>query len=152
MIISFGQSVHERVEIEVLPYEREQNPEYWDEHWLAVDVRVRVGGFRAKLPATFVLNELSDVLTELRPLCGACKGSAEFKALDSQLKLHLACHHKGCIELHGEVHDPAEHGNRLHFLIHFDQSQLPRTIQELQKVLSECRKHETRKHRKVRPE
>lgn len=152
MIISFGQSVHERVEMDLVRYEREKDAEFWDENWMVVDVRVRVGGFRAKVSATFVINELADFVGELRPLSEAGKGTAEFKALDNQLKLQLVAHGKGRIDLRGEIHDPAEHCNHLHFVLHFDQGHLGHTLQELQKLVSDCRARETRKHRRVRPE
>lgn len=153
MIISFGQSVHERLEMDVVRYEREKDADFWDENWMVVDVRVRTGGFRAKVAATFVINEMADFLGELRPLSEAGKGTAEFKALDNQLKLRLAAHGKGQIDLHGEIHDPAEPANRLHFILHFDQQHLGHTIEELQKLVSDCRARETtRKHRRIRPE
>ncbi len=37
MIFSFGQSEHERVEIDVLSYEREPVADFYDNNWLIVE-------------------------------------------------------------------------------------------------------------------
>ena len=41
MIFSFGQSQEERIEVDVLDYERAPVGEYWDDNWLNVEIRVR---------------------------------------------------------------------------------------------------------------
>ena len=44
---------------------------------------------------------------------------------------------KGRIELVGEVADQPGIGNRLHFALHFDQSQLAASIRDLESVISQ---------------
>jgi hypothetical protein len=138
MTFSFGQSEQERIEVDVHGYERAPVGEYWDDNWLRVEIRVRVGGFRGKAAATIITSELTKFLSELRPLFKTLSGSAEFATMEGQLSLRLAGDGKGHVELHGEVADQAGVGNRLHFTLHFDQSQLGASIRELEKVISEC--------------
>jgi len=137
MTVSFGQSQHERMEIEVLRYERQPVGEYHDDNWLTVQVRVCVGGFRGAVDGAFITEEFVAFLTQLRPLHQSLSGTAEFTTLEGQLHLRLTGDGKGHIELVGEVADQPGIGNRLHFTLHFDQSQLGASIHELERVTSQ---------------
>jgi hypothetical protein len=53
------------------------------------------------------------------------------------LSLRLTGDGKGHVELRGEVSDQAGVGNRLHFTLQFDQSQLRASIHELERATSE---------------
>jgi hypothetical protein len=136
MLFSFGQSEQERVEVDVQSYERTPVGEYHDDNWLAVEVRVRAGGFRGKAAASILTWELAEFASKLRPLCKTLKGSAKFETLEEQLSLRLTGDGKGHVELKGEVADQPGIGNRLHFALEFDQSQLGASIRELEKVIS----------------
>ena len=70
---------------------------------------------------------------ELQPMLN---GEAEFATLENQLHLFLKGDGKGHIELVGEVFDQPGIGNRLHFALNFDQSQLGASLRELEKVIS----------------
>lgn len=137
MTFSFGQPKHERIEVEVLRYERSPVGEYHDDNWLTVQVRVSVGGFRGTVDAAFITEEFVAFLTQLRPLYQSLSGTAEFATLERQLHLRLTGDGKGHIELVGEVADQPGIGNRLHFTLQFDQSQLGASIHELERVTSE---------------
>lgn len=136
MIFSFGQSQHERIEIEVLRYERFPVGEDYDDNWLTVQIRVWVGGFRGTVDGAFLTEELVGFLDQLRPLHQSLLGTAEFDPLEGPLHLCLTGDGKGHIELVGEVADPPDRGNWLHFTLHFDQSQLGASIRELGGVIS----------------
>jgi hypothetical protein len=137
MIFSFGQSKHERIEIEVLRYEHSPIGNYYDDNWLTVQVRVWVAGFRGSVDAALLTEELLSFLTQLRPLYESLRGEAKFTTLEGQLLLHLTGDGKGHIEMVGEVADQPGIGNRLHFNLQFDQSQLGAGIHELERVTSE---------------
>ena len=135
LIFSFGHSERERIEVDVLGYERSPVGEYWDDNWLNVEIRVCAGGFRGKAAATIITSELEKFLSELRPLYEKLDGVAEFMTMEEQLGLRLTGDGKGHIELRGEVADQAGIGNRLHFNLRFDQSQLQKSIRELELVV-----------------
>jgi hypothetical protein len=137
MTFSFGQSQHERVEIEVLHYERRPVGEYHDDNWLTVQVRVCVGGFRGTVDGSFITEEFVAFLAQLRSLHQNLSGTAEFTTIEGQLHLHLAGDGKGHVELVGKVADQPGIGNRLHFTLHFDQSQLGISLHELERVTLE---------------
>ena len=137
MTFSFGQSEHERIEVDVLGYERSPVGEFNDDNWLRVQIRVAVGGFRGKTDAAFITVELFAFLSELRMLYENLSGKAEFATLEEQLNLLLTGDGKGPIELVGEVADIAGIGNQLKFKFQIDQSQLRASIAELQRVVTE---------------
>lgn len=137
MTLSFGQSKHERIEVEVLRYARQPVGEYHDDNWLTVQVRVSVGGFRGTVDGAFITEEFVAFLSQLRPLYESLSGTAEFATLEGLLHLRLTGDGMGHIELVGEVADQPGIGNRLHFTLHFDQSQLGASIHELERVTSE---------------
>jgi hypothetical protein len=137
MTFSFGQSQHERIEVDVLRYERQPIGEYFDDNWVTVQVRVCVGGFRGTIDGTFITDEFVAFLTQLRVLYQSLSGTAEFTTLEGQLHLRLTGDGKRHIELVGEVADQPGIGNRLRFTLHFDQSQLGASIHELERVAAE---------------
>lgn len=134
MTFSFGHTELERIEVEVRRYERAPVGEYWDDNWLTVEIRVWAGGFRGKASAAIITSELTKFLSELRPLFETLSGTAEFTTIEGQLSLRLVGDGKGHIELRGEVADQPGVGNRLHFALQFDQSQLGASIRELERV------------------
>ena len=109
--------------------------EYWDDNWLNVEIRVCAGGFRGSVDATMITSELSKFLDELRPLQETLSGSAELVTMEEQLSLQLVGDGRGHVELRGEVADAPVIGNRLHFTLKFDQSQLGASIRELEAVV-----------------
>ena len=52
MIFSFGESQHERIEVDVLRYERSPVGDYHDDNWLTAKVRIAAGGFRGAVDAS----------------------------------------------------------------------------------------------------
>jgi len=137
MKFSFGQSEHERIEIEVLRYERAAAGEYYDDNWVTSQIRVRAGGFRGQIDAAVLTGELSAFLAGLRPLHETLRGTAEFSTLEQQLHLRLIGDGKGHIELTGEIADQPGIGNRLHFTLQIDPSQLGASIHKLERVTTE---------------
>jgi hypothetical protein len=137
MIFSFGHSERERIEVDVLHYERAPVGEFYDDNWLKIEVRVQAGGFYGKCSAAIITEDLVRFASELHPLYESLAGSAELSTMEGQLNLVLVGDGKGHIELRGEVADQAGTGNRLCFTLQFDQSQLGASLRELEKVKSE---------------
>jgi hypothetical protein len=137
MIFAFGQSEHERIEVDVLGYERASVGDYYDDNWLTVQIRARVGGFRGIVNAAILTDELVAFLAQLRPLHQSLRGVAEFTTLEEQLHMRLAGDGRGQIELIADMDDQPGIGNRLHFTLNFDQSQLGVSIRDCEKVVSQ---------------
>ncbi|SPP63836.1 WapI family immunity protein [Nitrospira lenta] len=143
MKFSFGHSEQERIEVEVYGYERAPVGEYFDDNWLGIEIRVQAGGFRGKAAAAIITVDLTKFLAQLQPLYQTLNGTAVFTTMEEQLSLRLVGDGKGHIELRGEVSDQPGIGNRLHFKLQFDQSQLGVSIRELEQVALQFPERET---------
>ncbi|HZR21695.1 MAG TPA: hypothetical protein VFE51_30715 [Verrucomicrobiae bacterium] len=137
MKFSLGQSQNERIEIDVLRYERLAVGEYYDDNWLSAQIRVRAGAFSGQVEAALLASELVAFLSSLEALHATLRGSAEFSTLEEQLHLVLVGDGRGHIALTGDIADQPGIGNRLHFALQFDQSGLAASIRELEKVTSQ---------------
>lgn len=137
MTFAFGDLESERIEVEVRGYERAPTGEFGDDNWLTIGIRVWAGGFRGDTTASIQAGELTRFLRELRLLEQTLSGAAEFTTIEDQLRLRLTGDGRGHIELRGEVADRAGDGNRLDFTLQFDQSQLGKSIRELERVVLE---------------
>ncbi len=137
MIFSFGHSERERIEVDVHGCDRLTSDGNWYDDWLGIEIRVQAGGFHGEVAAQIVAGELVTFASQLRPLYETLSGSAEFSTMEGQLSLRLVGDGAGHIELSGEVADQAGVGNRLHFTLQFDQSQLGASLRELEKITSQ---------------
>lgn len=135
MIFSFGQSQHDRIEVDVLRYERAPVGDWHDDNWLTVQIRVAAGGFRGKVEASIITAELADFLAQVRSLNEMLEGSAVFTTIEEQLELTLTGDGRGHITLSGKVADQPGIGNRLFFECHFDQSQLHASVRDLAQIV-----------------
>jgi len=136
-VVSFGGTHHERLEIDVLGYERVQPVgEYYDDNWLRVNVGVAAGGFRGKFDATFQVAELIGFRDELTKLHSSLKGSAALETMEGQLVLRFQGNGLGAIDLRGEAVDRPGIGNRLAFNLALDQTQLANSLSELNDALA----------------
>ena len=135
MTFSFGQSEYERLEIDVVSYERSPVGEYYDDNWLKIMVRISAGGFRGEGEGAFLTGEIDDFLRQLRALYDSLSGTAEFNTLERQLSLKASGDGKGHVELVGELVDDWGSHNRLNFTLKFDQSQLAASIREMETVM-----------------
>jgi len=135
MNFAFGQSEHERIDVDVRSYERPVSGEYYDDNWLVVSITVSVRGFSGRARASILTHELVAFSDQLHTLYEKLKGAAEFSTLEGQLSLRLEGNGKGNITLAGEVLDKAGSDNRLSFTLDFDQTLLQQSIHELDSVL-----------------
>jgi hypothetical protein len=134
MIFSLGGAEQERIEIDVLGYERAPVVEFYDDNWLTVKIYVFAGGFRGSVAAAFLTSELEKFAAELQSLFQTLKGVAELQTLEKQLHLKLKGDGKGHVALNGELLDQAGIGNRLNFSFQFDQVALGESIREIKAI------------------
>lgn len=103
--------------------------------WLAADVEVAVGGFRACYPAAFNSSAFADFRAELEKIHQTVSGSAVFTSCEAQLEIALTCDAQGHIHLRGEATDHAGVGNTLAFRLEVDQTYVPAILRDLQATL-----------------
>jgi hypothetical protein len=134
--VSFGGERYERVAIDVSGYAYpERTGEYHDDNWLRVQVNVAAGSFRVSYDALFQVAELQGFESQLSSLYSAPEQTAHFETLERQLSLELTGNIRGAVTLRGIAEDQPGIGNRLHFSLSLDQTQVGSALQQLRDIL-----------------
>lgn len=107
-----------------------------DEGWVHVRVSVAAGAFLGTFRATFDSYAFQRLAAELSTLYSTLSGTAIFSTLERQLELVLTGNGRGQIEAKGVATDTVGTGNRLEFLLHIDQTDVPRILTDLETVLA----------------
>ena len=131
---SIGGNSRERIEIQVVGYERNPVGEYFDDNWLRVSVSVVAGAFSGKYDAAFLTEELVSFQKQLSELYRSLSGVARFSTMEEQLSLLLQGNGRGEILLKGTATDLPGTGNSLVFELTLDQTHLQKTLAELSLV------------------
>ena len=131
-----GGAGRERVEVEVLGYERATVGDYHDDNWLQTRVSVSAGAFSGTYDAAFLTDELLRFRDELQVLYRSLRGEAQFSSLEEQLSLRLSGNGRGEVLLKGLAVDVAGTGNRLEFELLLDQTHLLLALEGLNEILS----------------
>lgn len=109
-------------------------PDYWENNWLTCQVEVRADGFRADLPCYFLTEDFPRLHDQLKDVYSSSASDAEFMTLEGQLEFRVTRDERGGMELFGHLREHGN-GNRLHFLLQFDQSYLPQFLQDLESLI-----------------
>jgi hypothetical protein len=134
--VSFGGERYERVAIDVSGYAYpERTGEYDDDNWLRVQVSVAAGSFRVSYDAMFQVAELEKFESQLSSLYKSPEQTVFFEALEGQLSLELSGNRLGAVTLRGIAEDQPGIGNRLHFSLKLDQTQVGSAVQQLRDIL-----------------
>ena len=115
------------------PYDQCQD--YWDGNWVTSQITIRVGGFYGNITASLRTDEFFHFKEELSKLYAALKGQASFSSMENWLTIQVEGDGLGHFEAQCVVLDEVGVGNRLHFRLNFDQTELPQIIKNLEEVL-----------------
>ncbi|HTJ78839.1 MAG TPA: hypothetical protein VL357_07555 [Rariglobus sp.] len=132
---SIGYPEEERLEVIVAP-EAASDHGY---EWLSATAKIRSGAFSGSVEMSILYSDLVRFHDQLAPLYKNLKGKAEFRTIEGQLELDVSADRTGHIEVTGFIIDAAGIGNRLIFVLRFDQTILAHTLQELGKCISEIK-------------
>jgi len=132
---SIGYTESERLELFVQP---ETSSDYGYE-WLSAKAKIKVGKFSGSVDMSILYSDLVRFNDQLAPLYKNLKGKAEFRTLEGQLEIDVTADRTGHIEVTGFIMDAAGIGNRLIFVLRFDQTMLAHTLQELEKCITEIK-------------
>ena len=120
-----GDANGEHVLVRLLRRAHPQAHDYWDGNWIACEVSVRAGAFRATFTADLRAEEFQRFLGEVRLLQTSLEGVARFETMEEQLTLSLTRSIKGRVQVAGVARDVAGTGNELRFEFDIDQTYLP---------------------------
>jgi len=106
----------------------------WDKNWLKGLVKVKAGGFSGEFKADFMTVDFVSFKNELTKLYDKLNGIATFSTLESQVEIKIVGDGIGHLNAECEVMDYAGIGNKLEFEINFDQTHIPKIINQLEKI------------------
>ena len=138
MKFAIGLTEKERLEITVLGYACEAYNNEYDANWLNASTSIVAGSFVGRINLMILAPELSLFASRISKLYEQLEGEAEFKTMEDQLYIKCRGDGLGHIVVTGYMSDEIGSGyNTLNFELALDQTQLKRTIDELDKVLKE---------------
>ena len=138
MKFTLGFTEKERLEITVMGYACESYDNEYDANWLNASTSIVSGGFEGRITLMILAPELSLFASGISKLYEQLDGEAEFKTMEDQLYIRCRGDGLGHIAVTGYIRDAVGTGyNTLNYELALDQTQLKRTIDELDKVLKE---------------
>ena len=110
--------------------------DYWDGNWLACEVKVAAGAFRAAFRADLRAEELQAFRDQADALVQSVEGVATFSTMEGQLALTIGGDIKGRVSVKGEARDMPAGDNLLQFAFEIDQTYLKEICRSLDAVVS----------------
>ena len=136
MGIHIGHSEYEFILIDVTSRSYPDTSDFDDRNWLNTKILVKAGSFSGAINGQIQANELTFFRDELTKLYRSLSGSAKFFTIEEWLLLEIAGDGKGHFALTGEIMDEVGLGNILKFKFDFDQTFMPKVLNDLEKVIN----------------
>ncbi|NRQ31479.1 hypothetical protein HII36_06440 [Nonomuraea sp. NN258] len=106
--------------------------DFWDGNWLTSPIRVRVGGFVAKVDAGLRVDELRDFRVDLQRIHAEVQGRAVLSSMEHWVELIVECHPRGSLSVAGTISDHPSMRNTLRFEVEgLDQTDIPMIVDSL---------------------
>jgi hypothetical protein len=106
----------------------------WDRNWIKTKVTVKGGAFSGQFVADFMTTDFELLKRGFKILDKDFSGTAIFEPLEGQLKLNISGDGLGDFEVKCISQDQPGIGGTLSFILSFDQTELARLINELDKI------------------
>jgi hypothetical protein len=134
--ILVGNAGGEHVQISLMSRSHPGYDDYWDGNWIASEVELRIGAYRASFRSDFRSEDFVSFHQSVCRLSETLRGSARFDTMEGQLALELIGDGRGHIRVEGISLDVVGVGNRLNFHFDIDQTYLARIVRSLEKSIS----------------
>lgn len=134
--IVIGSGTSDHVAISVLRSERPESDDYCDGNWVDATVRIYVGAFRGEYAAALRTDEIAELRSGLVRLNAELSGTATFASCEQWLQVRIEGDGRGHFLATCEARDAPGRGCTLHFVLAFDQTELPPLIGALDSVLA----------------
>lgn len=105
-----------------------------DRNWVKTKVTVKGGTFSGEYVADFMTTDFELLKRDFKKLDKDFNATANFEPLEGQLKLIISGDGIGHFEVKCIAQDQPGIGGTLSFILSFDQTELPRLINELDKI------------------
>lgn len=110
--------------------------DYWDGNWLACEVKIAAGAFRAAFRADLRAEELQAFRDQIDALVQSVEGMASFSTMEGQIALTIGGDIKGHVSVRGEARDMPAGDNLLQFAFELDQTDLKAICLSLDAIVS----------------
>jgi hypothetical protein len=107
----------------------------WDKNWIRAKVIIKAGAFNGHYWADFMTTDFELFKRDIKKIDQDFNGIGKFETLEDQLNLSIKGDGIGHFELECIAKDNASFGSRLSFSLTFDQTELKRLINELDKII-----------------
>ena len=111
--------------------------------WISCRAKIHVGGFNGSADLYLGAGDLQQLSDQLEDLYRSLSGKAELNTIEGQIALKLTGDGKGHIRLEGSLLDRCGVGNKLMFVIEYDQTLLWQTVSALRDVLGQIKSKAT---------
>lgn len=108
----------------------------WDRNWIRGIVKVKAGAFSGEFKADFMTVDFMSFKNELAKLYDKLNGIATFHTLESQVEIKIVGDGIGHLNAECVVMDNAGNGNKLEFEVSFDQTHIPKILNQLEKIVT----------------
>jgi hypothetical protein len=132
---SVGYSERERISFRLFPPVADKESEGYD--WIRARASIKAGDFIGETDLMLTLADITQFRDQAVTLHRELKGCAEFATIEGQVDFKIETDGLGHMEVNGSLRDDISSGNRLAFVIEFDQTFLERTIFEIDEALSQ---------------
>ncbi|RNI34811.1 hypothetical protein EFY79_14070 [Hanamia caeni] len=106
----------------------------WDRNWIKTKVKIKGGVFSGQYVADFMTTDFELLKRDFKKLDKDFNATANFEPLEGQLKLNISGDGLGHFEVKCIAQDQPGVGGTLSFILSFDQTELARLINELDKI------------------
>lgn len=106
----------------------------WDRNWIKTKVTVKGGAFYGQFTADFETTDFELLKRGFKTLDGNFTGTANLEPREKQLILNITGDGLGHFEVKCTAKDKLNYGGVLSFILCFDQTELERLINELDKI------------------
>jgi hypothetical protein len=122
--------------IRLEPIEAKDDPSQldWDRNWVRTKVTVKAGVFSGQYVADFMTTDFELLKRAFKSLDKNFKGTAKLEPLERQLLLDIAGDGLGHFNVKCIADDQPNYGGTLSFNLSFDQTELVRLINELDRI------------------
>jgi hypothetical protein len=110
--------------------------DHCDGNWLACEVRIAAGSFRAAFRADLRAEELLAFRDQIDALVQSVEGAASFSTLEGQIAMTISGDVKGQVSVRGEARDMPASDNLLQFAFEIDQTYLKTVSLSLDATIS----------------
>ena len=124
------------IRIELIGLSHESAELNWDKNWITGCVKLKAGGFSGEFNAEFMTMDFIQFQEQLEFLYNNLSENANLKTLEDQVEIKIIGDGIGHLEAECVVMDSAGFGNKLKFEIAFDQTFLPKIINQLKQITS----------------